>query len=99
MHKLKQLLECSDSIAINIIVRCFGAMTKSNSVSMTNDLAADRQNFDFYVRIFRQQYQQLLLIAASAFDVNSRSRFKTSVEKNLNFFVSAFVSAEINGLN
>ena len=89
MHKFKQLLECSDKTAVDVIVKCFAAMAISNSVLMTDNLIMkNRQHFDAFVRNFRQQYQQLLLAAIFAFDANPRFRSRTPVEKiekNLNF--------------
>lgn len=93
MHKFKQLFNCSNTTVINIIVKCFAAMTMSNNVLMIDDLTKNRQHFGVFVRNFRQQYQQLLIVAAFAFDANSRSRFKTFVEKNFN---SISFSQQIN---
>ena len=93
MHKFKQLLKCFDKTAVDVIVKCFAAMSISNNVLMIDNLIMkNRQHFDAFVRSFKQQYQQLLLIAIFAFDANLRFRFRTFVEKieknfNFNFIV------------
>ena len=92
MHKLKQLLQCSNQTVIDIIVKCFAAMIISNSVLMTDNLTAEnRQHFDVFVRSFKQQYQQLLMTTTFAFDANFRSRFRTFVEKNLSPISAALI--------
>ena len=54
----------------------------------------NRQHFDAIVRIFKQQYQQLLLTTTFVFDVNFRFRFKTFVKKNLSSI--SFSSQQLN---
>ena len=73
-------------------------MTINNNVSMTNDLKEDRFHFDVFIRSFRRQYQQLLMIATSTFDANLRFRFRTFVgktDKNFNFIVMFATSATV----
>ena len=69
--------------AVATIVKCFAVLAKSNNVLMIDSFEKEeRQNVQITVRNFRQQYQQLLSAVSLAFDVNSRSRSQTSVDRN-----------------
>ena len=55
MHKLKQLLQCSNNQIVEIIIKCFATLAKSNNVLMIDVLdEEDRRNVVYFVQNFRQ---------------------------------------------